>query len=229
MATVSCDMKCLADGLWAAETGLRALGMPMTTRMTIARLPSGLWVHSPVPIAPLRAAVDDLGPVRWRVAPNLMHHLYQAPWQAAYPDSMLFAPPGLAAKRPDLRIDGSPMAGAASWGDDILALPVAGNPTLDETVFLHRPSGSLIVTDLAVNLGPENRLMVRLYARLTGCYGRLSLSYPLKLLFRDRQAARASVDRILSLDFDRVIPAHGPVIETGGKAALAAAFAWLTP
>ncbi|PWR22653.1 hypothetical protein [Zavarzinia aquatilis] len=229
MVNTACELKRLADGLWAAETGLRALGMPMTTRMTIARLPSGLWVHSPVPLVPLRAAVDDLGQVRWRVAPNLMHHLYQAPWQAAYPDSPLFAPPGLAAKRPDLRIDGSPVAGAASWGDDILALPVAGNPTLDETVFLHRPSGSLIITDLAVNLGPEAHWMVRLYARLMGCHGRLSLSYLLKLLYRDRQAARASLDRILSLDFDRVIPAHGPVIETGGKAALTAAFAWLKP
>lgn len=225
--TISPGLEPLAPEIWGARTGLRALGMPMTSRMTVIRLPSGLWVHSPVPIGPLRPALDALGPVRWLVAPNLMHHLFVAPWQQAYPSSRLFAARGLGTKRPDLRVDGALSGGLPDWDGRILALPVAGNPTLDETVFLHRPSRTLIITDLAVNLGPSEHWMVRAYARLTGCYGRLALSVLLKLLFKDRAAARASIDRILAQDFDRVVPAHGPVIETGGREALRAAFTWL--
>jgi hypothetical protein len=38
---------------------------------------------------------------------------------------------------------------------------------------------------------------------------------------------RASLDRILAWDFDRVTVAHGEILETGGHAALRTSFAWL--
>lgn len=47
------------------------------------------------------------------------------------------------------------------------------------------------------------------------------------LMIRDRRAARASVDAILGWDFERVIVAHGDVLETGGRERFAAAFAFL--
>lgn len=215
----------VADGLWAAQSGLSFFGFRITTRMVVARLGHGLWVHSPVPLDPVRVALDALGPVEWRVAPNLMHHLYQAPYQKAYPASRLVAPEGLAAKRPDLRIDLT--RPPAEWADVLDWQAIGGNPMLDETVFLHRPSRSMILTDLAVHMGPWDHWMTRLYARIGGCYGRLGLSFALKSMYKDREAARASVSKVLDWDFDRVVPAHGPIVETCGKAALRTAFAWL--
>ena len=47
------------------------------------------------------------------------------------------------------------------------------------------------------------------------------------LLIRDRAAARASLQAILAWDIDRVVVAHGDVLETGGCAALARGYAWL--
>jgi len=220
-------LRAVADGVWAAETGLTFFGLPISSRMTVLRLPSGLWVHSPVPLELVRDELDDLGEVAWRVAPNLMHHLYQLPYQEAYPASRLVAPEGLAAKRPELRIDVPLSAPPAEWRNHLASCAVAGNPTLDETVFLHRPSRTLILTDLAVHMGPWNHWGVRLYARLNRCYGRLALSYALKAMFKDRLAARRSIEEILGWEFDRIIPAHGPVIETGGKDALRSAFDWL--
>ena len=38
---------------------------------------------------------------------------------------------------------------------------------------------------------------------------------------------RAPVDRVLTWDFDRVIMAHGEVLESGGREAMRTAFAWL--
>ena len=215
------------DGVWSAEAGLSFLGFRITTRMTVVELTSGLWLHSPVPLEPVRADLDRLGPVAWRVAPNLMHHRFQLPYQEAYPPSRLAAPLELAKKRPDLRIDVPLSEPPPEWGEAIATMAVAGNPALKETIFLHRPSRSLIITDLAAHLGPWNHWGVRLYARVNRCYGRLGLSYGLKALFKDKPAARATIDRVLEWDFDRVIPAHGPVIETAGKQALRAAFDWL--
>jgi len=218
----------VADDVWAAETRLAFLGLPITSRMTVVRLPTGLWLHSPVPLDPIKQELDGLGAVAWRVAPNLMHHLYQGPYQQAYPASRLAAPPALAKKRSDLRIDAALSDPPPSqWSDRIDARTILGNAILDETVFLHRASKSLIITDLAVHMGPWDHWAVRLYARLNRCYGRLAVSFALKSMFKDRDAARASIEAILEWDFDRVIPAHGPIIETGGKQALRAAFDWL--
>jgi hypothetical protein len=44
---------------------------------------------------------------------------------------------------------------------------------------------------------------------------------------RDRRAARESLERILGWDFDRVVVAHGDVLERGGREALRQGYAWL--
>lgn len=214
--------------VWCAETKLRFLGFPLTARMTALCCDGALWLHSPTPLAPIRRALDKLGPVRWRVASNLLHHLYQRDYQEAYPASQLWAPPGLARKRPDLRIDHDSFAPpSASWPRQVTPFPIAGNTKLMECVYLHHPSRSLMVSDLLLHLGPWDHWSVRLYARLNRFYDSPGLSFGLKSFFNDKRAARDSIDRVLAADFDRLILAHGPIIETGGKDALARAFTWL--
>ncbi len=44
------------------------------------------------------------------------------------------------------------------------------------------------------------------------------------MVIQNREALEVSLDRIREWDFDRVIVGHGEVLETGGKAAFAAAF-----
>lgn len=219
----------IAADLWAAETSLRFFGFPLKARMCAIRLGNGaMWLHSPIPLDMVGDELDALGPVRWLVAPNLLHHLYVGPYQSRYHDARLIAAPGLERKRPDLLPHRSTEAEPpAEWRDDIVALPIRGNPVLRETVFLHRPSRSLIISDLAVHLGPWDHWSVRLYAKLNRCYGVLGLSYGLKSFFKDKKAARECIDAILDMDFVRIIPAHGPIIEQDAKDALRRAFAWL--
>jgi hypothetical protein len=52
----------LAPNLWYATYAFKVNGLPLTTRMTVVRLPRGhLWLHSPIPIAPkLTVALDAL-------------------------------------------------------------------------------------------------------------------------------------------------------------------------
>ena len=50
-----------------------------------------------------------------------------------------------------------------------------------------------------------------------------------RLALRDRTAARASLERILRWDFQRIVPGHGEIVEMGAREALAEGYAWLHP
>ena len=144
-------MRPLAENLWCVDRSFRLLGAEFGVRSVICRLPDGgLWVHSPVALDDdLVAVVDGLGPVRHLVAPNTFHHLFIGDWVAAYADASVWAAKGLARKRPDLAeypVHGDDVP--AAWQDALSAHRVAGMPALKETVFLHRASRTLIVTDL---------------------------------------------------------------------------------
>jgi hypothetical protein len=220
----------LTEALHVLEVPFRAGGMELGGRMTVIRLPGGgLWLHSPVRLeAAVRAAVDVLGPVRFLVAPNLMHHLHMKDWAAAYPEARVVALAGLRRKQPGLRIDveltDTPDAG---YAEVISQQPLRGMPKLEELAFLHRPSKTLLLTDVAFHIRQSPSWLTRTYLRLSGPYGKLGPTLLLKSLVKDRPALRASVESVLGWDFERVVVCHGEVLEHGGREALRSGFAWL--
>ena len=117
----------------------------------------GLFVWSPIALtADLKAAVDALGPVRFLVSPNLLHHLFLGEWKAAYPQARLYASPGLRKRRKDLAFDGDlGDAPDPAWAADIDQVAVRGSPWITEVVFFHRASGTAIFTDLIENFPPD--------------------------------------------------------------------------
>jgi hypothetical protein len=221
----------LADGLWADARPFRAGPfLELGTRMSVVRLADGgLFLHSLVEIdAETRAALEALGPVHHLVAGNQLHHLYLASALKAFPQAEVWGPPGLAEKRKDLGFEGVLGDEApAAWRTDLEQLALRGIPRMNEVAFLHRASRTLLVTDLCFNVRHSESLATRLFMRANGVYGRFGPSRLLRALVRDRPALRASVERILTWDFDRVVVTHGDVLERGGKDALRAGFAWL--
>jgi hypothetical protein len=223
-------LRALAPDLRVAERPQTFYGLAVGTRMTVIRLADGsLLLHSPIVLdAGVRAELDALGPVRYAIAPNRVHHLYAGKVADAYPESRLWIGPGLERKRPDLKYvailgDEAP----AEWRGQIDQVFFRGRPYENEVVFCHRASRTLILCDLAFNFGPNAALTTRVLMSLIRSYGYFG---PTKLdpwLIRDRPAARASMETILSWDFDRVIIAHGDVLETGGREALRRGYAWL--
>ncbi|HEX5067892.1 MAG TPA: DUF4336 domain-containing protein, partial [Myxococcota bacterium] len=87
----------LAPDLWVADRPQSFYGLVVGTRMTVIRLDDGsLLLHSAVKLDPeLRKELDALGPVRYVVAPNRVHHLYAGKVRDAYPDARLWIGPGL--------------------------------------------------------------------------------------------------------------------------------------
>jgi len=222
----------LAEGLWVFDRSLRAGPIPVGTRMTVIRLADGgLFLHSPVELdARTRNALDRLGPVRHVVAPNRVHHLFVAAYRDGYPDAKLWAAPGLAEKRRDLRFDGVlGDAAPAEWAGQVDQHLFAGIPMLNEVVFFHPPTRTLLLTDLAFNVVDPQGLAANLWQWISGTRGRFATARYLRWMVRDRDAARASRDRLLAWDFDRVTLTHGAVVQTRGARLVRRGFAWLDP
>jgi Domain of unknown function (DUF4336) len=220
----------LAADLWVVDRPLRFAGLSLGTRMTVVRLADGaLLLHSPVALdAALREALLQLGAPRYAIAPNRFHHLFIGEYRAAFPGIALCAAPGLPKKRKDLQFDQVLGDEApAAWAGQLDQLVFAGAPTIGEVVFHHRASRSLLTCDLAFNIGPEAPWATRQAFRLAGCYGRLGPTRMEKLFIRDRAAARASLERVLDWDFERVVVAHGVVHEGGGAGTLRQSYRWL--
>lgn len=223
-------MRALAENIWVAERRQRFYGLEVGTRMTVIRLADGsLLLHSPIALdADVRHELDAIGRVRFAVAPNRVHHLHAGEVAAAYPGARLWVAPGLERKRPDLVfvavLDDEP---PAEWKEEVDQTFFRGRPYENEVVFFHRPSRTLILCDLAFNFGPRTAAPTRLLMQLLRSYGRFGPSTLDPWLIRDRRAARQSLERILAWDFDRVVVAHGDVLERGGHAALQQGYAWL--
>jgi Domain of unknown function (DUF4336) len=220
----------LAADIWVADRPQTFYGLAVGTRMTVIRL-SGerLLLHSPVELdARLRGELDALGRVSYVVAPNRVHHLYAGDVAKAYPQARLWVGPGLARKRPDL--DFEAVLGddpPEEWRAEVLQTFFRGRPYENEVVFFHRASRTLILCDLAFNFGPTAPWPTRWLMTLLRSYGRFGPSRLDPWLIRDREAARRSLGRILTWDFDRVVVAHGDVLESDGHAALRAGYSWL--
>lgn len=215
----------LADGPPADVAGFR-----YPTRMAVIRMAGGgLIAWSPVALtADLRAALAALGEVRLLVAPNSLHHLHLAQWREAFPAAPLHAAPGLARKRPDLSCDAE--LGDLPVAADLEQVVVRGNALTTEVVFFHRPSGTVLFTDLLQQFPPGwFRGWRALVARLDlMTQPQPAVPRKFRLAFTDRRAAREAIQRILAWPTQKVVMAHGTPVEQDSRAYLAQAFRWLT-
>jgi len=223
------ELEPIAQDLWIAERPLRFFGVETGTRMTVVRLADGgLFLHSPISLANgIGDAVAALGPVKAVVAPSLFHHLWVGEWSSAHPEAAIYACPGLEKKRRDLAWRGVlGDASAPEWAGEIDQVFFGARSLENEVVFCHRASRTLICADAIFNLAHHPSRWTRFVAFAIGNRGPGS-TYLERLMIRDRSAARASLERILEWDFERVILAHGELLERGGPAALRAGYAWL--
>lgn len=216
-------LRTLAPGVHVAEAPQRFLGLEVGARMTVLELAGGLLVHSPIATLGPRD-LEHLGRPRWVLAPNLLHHLHVGPWIDAGIEG--WAAPGLADKRRDLRFRGVVAAEDHPFGPEVQLLPMTCLPMTREVALLHRPSKTLVVSDLVFNFGPSapwrTRAAMRGLRGYPGCRTTL-----IERLGMDRAAARRELAILAAWDFDRVIMAHGEVVEREGRGALLGAFDWL--
>jgi hypothetical protein len=230
-------LQTVAEGLWIVEGEIVSFyGFPYPTRAVIARLADGsLWVWSPVRLdEALREDVDRLGPVRHLVSPNKIHHLYLQAWKTAYPRARLWGPASTIRKRPDLTF-GEPLRDdpPAEWGPDFDQAWFRGSVLMDEIVFFHRPTRTVILADLIEAFDDD-------FLREHWSWWRRPLAYldgivagkgrapgDWRLTFVDRAPARRARSKMLGWPCERVIMAHGQWRRSDGRALLERSFRWL--
>lgn len=207
-------------------------GFPYPTRMAVARLSDGsAWVWSPVALSDeLASAVEAVGPVRYIVSPSKIHHLFLREWAERWPEARVYAPPGLARRKPELRFDAELGDGPdPAWAADIDQVIFRGSFVLEEVAFFHRASATAIICDLiqrhpeAKISGWKGRLM-----RLDGLVGEHgSTPREWRATFLRRGPVRRARDKVLGWKPERLLIAHGQCVQAGATAIIADALGWI--
>lgn len=222
--------------IWVAEQKLKYLGLEVGTRMTIIRLKNGeLVVISPIKVDEETInQIKTLGKVSIIIAPNLYHHLFISDFKSVYPDAQIFAAPGLESKRQDINFDRIIHQGKIGKQDEIEYFLFEGFKTLtpkgafplNEIVFFHQQSQTLILTDTAFHFDETFPFITKLVTRVIGGYKKLEPSRLEKIAIQEKQKVKNSIQTVLSWNFERVIVAHGSIVDNQGKEKLKEGYKW---
>ncbi|KAK9807495.1 hypothetical protein WJX72_000868 [[Myrmecia] bisecta] len=220
----------LTDNVWACERPFLWNKIDVGGRMAVLRLSDGsLWVQSPVALdETLKAALAELGPVKHIVSPNYEHIKFAQQWMEAYPDAKSYACPGLKAKQPQVSYTaevGQGDTSPADWLGDVESTflsfernPFNGKPFFNEVVFLFKPAGLLITSDLFWNYPANAPFGTKLWK-----FGmdRIYLPFYRTFMIKDKDAYHAAMTRLLGdWQWDAILPCHGDFIRSGGKRTL---------
>ena len=233
-------LKPVADGIWIVDSApIRIPGLALPIRMTVIRLAGGdLLLHSPTRFSgDLKRELDQLGRVRHLVAPDIAHWTFLKAWQRECPDATTWAAPGLRERRQvrrsgvrlDRDLDDTP---PPEWADEIEQAVVRGGAGFAEVDLFHRPTRTLVLTDLAMNLEPHKvPAPARPALRLAGMLAPDGMPPPyLRLVVKGRRnEAALALSRLLARHPERVIFTHGRWFDRDGEAALRRSLRWLLP
>lgn len=231
-------LKAVADRIWIVDSGpMHALGLAIPLRMGVIRLKNGaIWLHSPTPYnETLRREIERLGPISHLVAPNIAHWMFLKDWKSAVPQATTWAAPGLReraqVKKSNVILDRDLGSTAPpEWADELNQVLVPGGLGVNEVAFFHRPSRTLLLTDLIQNWEPQKlQPLARPIIRLTGAMapdGKAPLHLRLAINLR-RTAAQAAARRMIEWAPERVLFTHGRWFDSNGTAQLRHSFRWL--
>ncbi len=207
-------------------------GFPYPTRMAVLRLSDGsAWVWSPVALTEeLARAVEDIGPVQHIVSPNKIHHLFLAEWGTRWPEAKVYAPPGLAQRKPELRFDAElGDEPDPAWAADIDQTIFRGSLAMEEVAFFHLASRTAIICDL-IQRHPESSMtgwkgMLMRLDSLVGENGSTPREW--RASFIRRGPAREARDKVLGWGAERLLIAHGECAQTDATAIISRALRWI--
>lgn len=232
MAAPSVFEVVVPDSIWVTERPVWFSGIRQRARATVVRLPGdALWVHSPcAPTGDVCAALDALGEVRWIVVPNRYHHLQAPPTAARYPKALVVGPKSAEARNPHVKLTtGTDDPAYIRSTPELTPVQLGGVPFLDETVFFHPASGSLIAADLLMSACARDHWTARMAARIFGHYGRVRTPPDVRWSTRASTAVAESIAQMRALPIQRILVAHADPITDRPVEQLAEAWEFAIP
>jgi len=228
-------LQAFAENVWIIDgPPVRDMGVMFTTRMSVVKLSdSSLWVNSPVsvPFDTLKS-ITELGPVKYLLAATPRHVWRLAAWHTLFPEAQLWVPrpTPFTLKKGHLSFtrilgDEPPQA----WKDEFDQLAFKGNPLIEEVLFFHKQSRTVILDDLIqihpMAKGKPFRNALFTLAGVASPHGGVPLD--IRLSFTNRDLSRRSLGKLLSWDFEKLVLAHGVCLEKDAKPFVERAFRWL--
>ncbi|WVQ79871.1 hypothetical protein IAT38_001971 [Cryptococcus sp. DSM 104549] len=189
-----------------------------------------IYVSTPLTAA-TKEALNGLGEVKWLVTPDGEHGMWIQEFVDHFPGAQAIGVERFKEKKPDI-----PWAGLFGPNVDGEIKKYGFEPEISlhqvsahinhELTAIHHPSGTLIEADMLFNLPPTEQ-----YSRTSGLPAVFkwlgsgaSMSPGGKVhagmassVTKDKALMKKELEPIMAAKWDRIIPCHGDVIESGGK------------
>ena len=196
----------------------------MTVRATLIKTERGSVLISPINFTPQQLSeIRAQGEVIAVIEPNAYHNLWATEARSLFPRATLWSVPGYEKRHPNLNPDKILTRDPWPYEADLKLKLLEGAPKLNEVVFYHPKTSTLIVTDLLFNMKNPKGLLAPIMFRIMGAYKKLAVSNLWKRFTEDKDKFRASISEILKWDFNRLVMAHGSIIESQAKPKLESA------
>ncbi len=218
----------IPDLLWTDFSPMRMVGIPAGRRMALARGTDGqIVVFSPLPISEQRVSeLRAFGEPAAFVMPSRFHERFFSDYFDRFPNSVFLAGKASLSDHPKWRLTELSFSRQELAGFDMVK--VEGMPLVQEHVFFQRATRTLIIADLLFNIRYTGGWLDGVLLKMAGMKGGPGPSRLWRTTIKHRGEFVSSLERIRELDFDRIIPGHGEIIETGGKQIFDRAFSpWL--
>lgn len=159
------------------------------------------------------------------IAPSLFHCGGIPKAHSVFPNSKVWGPIG--ASEVKSKINWTHELSTSQWpyNDQLALIEIKGMPKVNEIVFFHRETKSLIISDLCFNMVDASGLGAWIILNLFGTYRKLAVSKFFLKLVQDRNAFEQSLKILFSYDFENIIVSHGANVMGQGRSKLIKAFA----
>ena len=162
--------------------------------------------------------------MKYVIAPSKAHYLFAQQFLSHFPEAIFYTAPGLKEKCPQLPTSNVLNGVNNPWSADFDYLVFQGIPFANETVWFHHATQTLILTDLCQWWQGDISLSAKIFNTLTGVRQQFDVPRTVRLLVKDKAAARKSAEQILQWPIERIIVAHNSIIEQNAKILLEQAF-----
>ncbi|GAA6058380.1 hypothetical protein JCM3770_006102 [Rhodotorula araucariae] len=225
--------------------------VPFGGRSTAIKLRDGsVWLAASHPLDPASLeTLSALGPVKHLVMLDAEHGMYTKSYSDAFPGATVYLPSGgvkkweskgfLPADRTKYVAYGHGAQGdqpdpfEAATGGEIKSVDFGKAFVNEDIAFYHEPTKTLVQADLLFNLPPteqysrsSSRATIPFLSGLLQPGRNAHRRFLYHLTTTNKAEMRAAAKKVAAWDFDRVIPCHGDVIETGGKKAWTETYSW---
>lgn len=196
--------------------------MDLPVKSTCIQLQEGRVLISPGS----NLAKDQLAPLNNLtdlIAPSLFHCAGVQKIRPIFPTARIWGVEGAKELKPDVGWTDKLTPQSWKFQDELPMIQLGGIPKVNEVVFFHKESKSLIVADLCFNLVDASGFGSWLILNLFGTYRKFAISHFFTRFIADRKAFEKSLSQIFELDFENLILSHGANVNGNAKEKLLSA------